>query len=386
MKRFLILVGLVSLLAACTPQEQNNLTLSPGAVVLPEAEVDSADATSMNVQTDKDLKAGQIIVSDEGDGLVRQITGVTVTGTSQVGTQIVRKVYLQTQDASLEDAVASGNANLDWGALQFDAASMSEALPGVSVQALTGRINLTNVKFNISGMDVTVNGYVEQTLNPTFNMKFASNKVSSFEAGIAGSLKASIQASIKTSQKIPFNKAVEQQLAKFSLKRAFLAGTVPVIVVIEPRLVAGASGGSDKAITVNAGIAPTLKVNLGVKYDSATGKWSKLGTDPAFSASLNPTFSYTVPGGGQGEVYAKLVLDVKFYGLVGPSLEAKPYVNLALNAVNPTATLKGGLTGTGKVQAGFKVLGKGLETEYTFPNEIKAEQSYSCSQATSSCN
>lgn len=385
MKRFLILVGLVSLLAGCSALEQNNFTLSPSAVVLPEAEVDSANATSMNVQTDKDLKAGQIVISDEGDGLVRQITGVTVTRTSQVGTQIVRKVYLQTQDAGLEDAITSGNATLDPPELKFDDTSIVQSLPGVSVEAVSGTISLKNVTFNVApGVTVKLNGSIKQSIDPKFTLKFSGSKVSLFEAGVSGSLGASMQASITTTGKAALGAGVEQQIARFApIRSSFLIGAVPVVVVMEPRLVGGAKAGSDKAITVNAGIAPTLEFNAGIKY-SPTGGWGNLYSGkPAFTAKLNPTFSYTVPGGAQGEAYAKLVIDVKFYGIVGPSLEIKPFANLAIDAATPTkADVVGGLNAGSKVVAGFKILGKGMENEYPLASTENTEK-YACT--TSGC-
>jgi hypothetical protein len=155
-----------------------------------------------------------------------------------------------------------------------------------------------------------------------------------------------------------------------------------VVVVMEPRLVGGAKAGSDKAITLNAGIAPTLVFNAGVRYTS-TG-WSNLYSGkPTFTAKLNPTFTYTVPGGGQGEVYAKLVIDVKFYGLVGPSLEIKPFTNLSISAATPTtANVIGGLNAGSKVVAGFKILGKGMQNEYPLASTESTEK-YTCT--TSGC-
>lgn len=385
----LLLAALAAILAGCTMADQNGtggtLNLDPNAVVIPADQVDSATATDMNVQTEKELKTGQVVISDEGDGLVRRITGVTTTSVSQVGAQIVRKVYLKTEDAALEDAIASGDTSLDWGPLQVSQSSVVQSLPGVSVEALTGKITLANTTFTLPGGvgTMTLNGTIEQTLNPTFNLKFANRKVSLFEAGMAGSFKATLQATMKTSQKVPSGTSLEKPIVQFApLRRAFLVGAVPVVVVVTPTVLGGVTAGTDSPITVNAGIAPTLAVNLGVRYDGA--KWSALGNNPAFSASLNPTFSYTVPGGGQGQVYARMVLDVKFYGLAGPSLEAKPFVSLNLNPSD--VALKGGLSASGKVEAGFKVLGKGMETAYAFPKTLDATQSYTCSGSKCTAN
>lgn len=69
--------------------------------------------------------------------------------------------------------------------------------------------------------------------------------------------------------------------------------------------------------------------------------------------------------------------------MAGPSLETKPFINLTLNGNNGTAGLKTGINGQSKVEAGFKVLGKGLETSYNGPS-IEQARTFSC-QAPSTC-
>lgn len=375
----------LGLLAGCTPPEPGGFSLNPNAVVLPEAEVDSVAANEMYVQTDKELKSGQLVVSDEGDGLVRRITEATTIQSRQVGAQIVRKVYLKTEEASLEEAVVAGDARLDFGELQIGEDSLVQALPGVSVQAVTGRINITNVTFSpAQGVNITLNGFVQQKLSPKFRLvinQAAGSDVSSvdvFEAALDGSLTASLQARIVADKKFSLAAGTEQPIAQFApLRQAFSVGVVPVVVVVTPRLVVGASGGADSQVTIQAGIQPTLSVNAGVRYDrDGAQKWVGVWTPPSFN--LNPSFSYTVPSNGNGQLYAKMVLDVKFYGVAGPTLEAKPYVGLTFNPSPATATVRAGLGASAAVSAGFKVLGKGLELG-TSPLSYDASKDYSCS-------
>lgn len=385
MKTFFLLPLALILLVACGPTlPKNSLDLKPNAVVLSEDEVDSATATDMNVQTDKDLTAGQIVISDEGEGLVRKITEVTQTGTGEVNGQAVRKFYLKTENASLEDAIASGDVSLETD-LTIGKANMVQALDGVSVQDFTGRINLTNVKFDIPevpGASVTLNGFIEQTLKPSFNLKFSSGSIDVFKAGMSGTLKAQITATIQANASYSaFN--VNRELASWNIKRAFLVGSVPVVVVLQPKLIAGVSSGASGKVTVQVGIAPTFTTNVQLDYNRSrtpNGGWNN-----TFTAdfNLNPTFNYSVPVQGLGNAFAGLAMDIKFYGLAGPSLEAKPFINLTLNGNDGTAGLKTGINGKSKVEAGFKVLGKGLETSYDGPS-IEQARTFSC-QAPSTC-
>ncbi len=375
----------LALLVACGPTTpQNSLDLKPNAVVLPDDEVDSATATDMNVQTDKDLATGQIVISDEGEGLVRRITEVTETGAGMVNGQAVRKFYLKTENAALEDAIASGDVTLETD-LTIGDANMVQALDGVSVQDFTGKINLTNVKFDIPGVpgaSITLNGFIEQTLKPNFNLKFSSGSIEVFKAGMSGTLKAQITATIQANASYsPFS--LNKELASWNIKRAFLVGSVPVVVVLQPKLIAGVSSGASGKVTVTVGIAPTFTTNVQLDYNrsrTTNGGWNNTFTA---NFALNPTFNYAVPVQGSGNAFAGLAMDLKFYGIAGPSLEAKPFINLTLSGNNGAATLKSGINGSSKVEAGFKVLGKGLETAYNGPS-IEQARTFSC-QAPSTC-
>lgn len=381
----IFLAGVMLVLVSCAPAEPQ-VTLAPNVVVLPEADVSSATSSRMVVDTEKTISAGQIIVSDEGDGVLRKISTVKEVSPSQVGSQIVRKTYeLTTTDASLEDAIVEATATLDPPELKLDDESVVQRLAGVEVQAVSGKITLKNVTFIVApGVTVNLNGSIQQSIDPKFMLKFVGGKVSLFEAGVSGSLGASLQAKITTTGRATFAAGVEQQIVRFApIRSTFAVGAIPVVVILEPRVVAGASAGADKAITLNAGIAPTLNFNTGVRY-SPTGGWGNLYSgSPTFSAKLNPTFNYEVPGGGQGEVYAKVVIDVKFYGIVGPSLEVKPLAKLAINAATPNqANVTGGLNAASKVVAGFKVMGKGMENEYPLKS-VESLERYTCT--TTSC-
>lgn len=325
--------------------------------------ISGVEASRLQVAEDPDhpFKAGQLIASNCNDGLVRRVTEVqAATASDKVSPQGIRTVWLNTQDAALEDAIASGEASINFGQLELQ--SLEQALPGVELQQVTGKITLKNLTLNpVAGVTVVLNGSLEQTLNPRFRLVFNSGSVDVFEAGLGGEFKSEIKAKITVSKAIPsWNK--EQPIAQAApIRRAFLVGAVPVVVVVTPKLVVGASGGAENNVTVEAGIAPTLDFDAGIKYDrDGAQKWVPLWKDPTFA--LNPTFSYTVPAKATGRVYAKMVMEVKFYGLAGPTLEAGPQMNLTLNPTgsSPLAKLAAGAGASGSVSAGFSVLGKGL--------------------------
>ncbi len=255
----------------------------------------------------------------------------------------------------------------------------------LSKVGITGRINLTNVKFDIPGVpggSITLNGFIEQTLKPRFDLKFSNGSVELFKASMSGTLKASLTATIEANASYsPFS--LNKELASWSIKRAFVVGSVPVVVVLQPKLVAGVSSNAGGKVTVTVGIAPTFTTNLALDYNRSRTPNARWNNTFAASFALNPTFNYSVPVQGSGNAFAGLVMDVKFYGVAGPSLEARPFINLTLNGNNGTAGLKTGINGKSRVAAGFKVLGKGLETSYDGPS-LEEARTFSC-QAPSTC-
>jgi len=388
-------------LAACTPPGPSTQVCNPvtelgnvsGSLtpvnalkVLDPDKTEVAPGQVVVTDSSFNASAGDVLVSNCNDGLLRKVKSVSSQSVASggVSSQAVRKVYIQTEEATLEDAIAAGEVTLQTD-LPIGEANMVQALDGVSVQDFTGRINLTNVKFDIPGVpggSVTLNGFIEQTLKPSFNLKFSNGSVEVFKASMSGTLKSSITATIQADASYsPFS--LNKELASWNIKRAFLVGSVPVVVVLQPRLIAGVSSNAGGKVTVQVGIAPTFTTSLQLDYNrsrTANGGWNN-----AFNASfaLNPTFNYSVPVQGAGHAFAGLAMDIKFYGVAGPSLEAKPFINLTLNGNNGSAALKTGINGKSKVEAGFKVLGKGLETSYDGPS-IEQARSFSC-QAPSTC-
>jgi hypothetical protein len=386
-----LVIGLVScpdLPTTCTPSANvsscgvtGSLLTNTNTQIVPKATVDAVTATQIDVNSepaDKPFAAGQFVVSDAGDGLVRQISSVT-TQSSMVGSRLIKKVYIQTTDASLEDVISSGDAGIDYGSLDLSDATNINALPGINTRAVNGKIGFSNVVIPLgSGAGagkMILSGSVTQTLNPSFNLNFSNGSLEKFQLGLSGSFGVSLSGSLSAPQALSPAVGTESTVYKSSFTRAFALGVVPVVIVIEPKLILGAAANADKQINMTAGISPTVKLNFNIQYDrNATPKWKIVSPSASFDA--NPVFSITTPSGGQAKAYARLALDMKFYGLAGPELETKPYSLVTLVPNQPTK-INSGITLSGKVVAGFKILGKGLEVG-TEPllNTISAD--YSC--------
>jgi hypothetical protein len=376
-------------LVACPPAPPApTINVNSNVKVLATADVTAADPTQLEVNV-PGLAAGDVVVSDfkdaDDDGILRRVTSVTpASAPNGVGPQAITKVYVKTESASLEDVFDTGQADIAFGGLDFGQVNTQTA-QGVQVEAVSGDITLKNVALPLpNGVGTaTFNGSIKQSLEPSFNLTFKNGKVDQFEIGLSGTMAATLNAKISTSAKYT-NLDLEKAIASASIRRLFIIGGVPVIVVIDPRVVIGMTGGSDAKVTVEAGIAPTLSGAFKLAYNSkaaATKRWTSSWTPPKFN--LNPSFSYTVPTGATGTAFAKLVMDVKFYGLFGPSLETKPFLGLNLKP-DGTANTEAGLAASGTLKAGLNILGKSMEIA-TDPLTQKASQSYACSASSGKC-
>ncbi len=323
------------------------------------------------------LTEGSLVVSNCNEGLLRRITKVTTTTAPGARPQAFSKVYIETEDTSLENIITDGAANIDYGDLPITNANTTELAPGARVQDLTATLQIKDFKLPLSIGNVNFNGKVTSSLTPNFKLEFAGSKVKSFEASMNGSLTLDVTGQLTASAGVQIAK--ELTIWKGSYTRAFLVGGVPVVVVLEPQLLAGAQANITGSVNVTAGIAPTFSAAFGVKYDGSKPsgeRWSSPATSPTYS--LNPKFEYSSKVSGSASAYVRFIIGVKFYGVAGPNLEARPEIALNLTPSASTgATLTASVLGKAGVGAGFKVLGAGLNLEYN-KQLFKPQTGFNC--------
>jgi hypothetical protein len=400
-RRWVLLAGLTSAALVACPQPPapapivtcaNSPTFEPASSVtvtgmttdastrvVDAADISSVEANRLQVaETGGAFKAGELVVSECNEGLIRKISGIqpAVSG-QQLSPLGIKKVYIQTENATLEDVMTGGTAAISFGDVDLDKAATTQALPGVQPQAVNGKIPISGVKIPLAGgSSITVNGFVQQTLDPKFNLVFANNALEKFEVSLKGDFAAELKATLETGGKLAFQAGAEQSVAQYKITRAFLVGVVPVVIVLEPKLIIGAKLGADDKVRITAGVTPTLKLNLGMSYDKTRNPKWKVDSTPV-SFALNQSFNVTVPTQGNGAVYAKLQLGIKLYGIAGPLLEFKPYFDTDINP-NSTAGFHAGISSSASLTAGFKVLGKGIEVAADLPQPKPVSKDFTC--------
>ena len=311
------------------------------------------------------INKGDVIASSCNEGLLRRVVSAspqTVNVPGRVTPQAIRKVYIQTEDVALEDIVSDGDATLTYGDLPITNANTVDVGSGVRVQDLNAALTIKDFRVPVSVGNLTFNGSVTSTLNPVFKLAFAGGKVKNFEASLTGNLNLNILGKLEATAGVGVGK--EALIWRGSYTRAFLLGAVTMVVVIEPQLYAGANVNLQGSASMTAGIKPSFGAGFGVKYNGTTKAWTSIGSSKTFD--LNPSFEYSTKAAGTASAYVRFVIGIKFYGAAGPTIEAKPSLDLTLfDTAAKGANLTAGVTGSVGVQAGFKVLGAGLAVTYS---------------------
>jgi hypothetical protein len=363
--------------------------------IIKSANVKTIDPTSIDaveanrLLTDPTgLVVGDTIASNCNAGIIRKISKITTTGaTGGLRPQDIAKVYIETTPASLEGAIQKGTANMDFGSLDFGGAEITPAhlAPGVSLgqgarpQAVT--LNFLDRQFNVGAATIKLSGSLENNLNPKFSLQFANNAIERFEVGMSGSLKLNLKGSfVASASALNIDRSLSLLKKPIEYTRTFALGAIPVVVVVSLEPVIGYKLGVQGKVSANAEIAPTLTMDYGIKYvRTANPNWSATNKSPTITAPSS--FSYGVQVDGTGELFVKLLVGVKVYGVAGPVLENKAYTAFNFNpaASNPLAVMRIGAFSKGTLGFNLNVLGVGVQANLPDLTLLDQSKAFNCS-------
>ncbi len=303
------------------------------------------------------LKVGDVMVAGVYDnipvGLLRKVISKTETSSG---------ITLQTNQATLEDAIESGTLNEK---ISFTPEYLSRASPlmsGVSLGLIKAplsvdlnnkqvlSVDFESVELYHSGNgNVMLDGDLTLGLEMGLQLKMSSSKVKyvkftmegteDFNLQLTGEFEVSISKELPAITPIKFSPIV------------FMAGYVPVVVVPELSITFGLE--AQGSLSLETSVSQGMSAMYGLEYD---GNWTTLEEFDDYFDFNAPTFSNT---SASAEAYAKPELMFKLYGVAGPSAGATGYVKGEIEPLSdPWCSLSAGL----KVNAGFEVgaLGKTL--------------------------
>jgi formylglycine-generating enzyme required for sulfatase activity len=279
--------------------------------------VDTTDYTftfSDEILNTNEITEGDIIVSSEGEGYLRRIWKVTVSG---------GEVTVETEFASLDEVIENGGFSIEEQLTQNKIKEVYYYKERVRVDTSYAKsteeqdINYEINTYLDPGENIHLTGtfYMEPTLTMEYNIHWFELDYLKFGAGVEEQLEVAADVNVEgisdvhevTLAGICFNSIIVQ------------IGAVPVV------------------------LTPVIELNAGIEYDVETNIWSEVNQQLSYEngieyngewttySELNKSFSYTPPqldATAEAKVYLKPEFLLKIYGTISPKLYGELYDRL----------------------------------------------------------
>jgi len=366
MKKLFVLFSGLSLIIAfntCTkekdgPTTTENVIIAKGVNVISSQvwnkQIISVDPSNYTVRFSNDInsvqqiKVGDIIISDVGEGLLRKVKNINT---------INNELVVETEFASLSEAIQQGtidatisltDSQIKGIAYHADGVKLLNDLTKGSAQT-TYNWNINTVLYDADGNRSTTTDQIKLEGNfscdlqiPLFIDYGVLKGLKEVKFGIESSENLDLR--LVTGLEYGFEKEVNLATVYFT-PITIMVGIIPVIFTPELDVIAGIGGSANASITTE--INQSLTFDAGIRYLKGQG-WSPYKT---FSKDLG----YQLPHlnlNTNAEVYIKPELSLRVYGIAGPYANLKLYGRLDANILqNPWWKLYGGIT----MAAGAKV-------------------------------
>lgn len=306
----------------------------------------AADGTSVTYSFEGDapsIAEGDIIYSSEGNGFLRKVKSVVVSG---------NQVVAETEQATLTEAIVGGEFSdvvpLSIGGqaagVKLVAASM---IKGASIYE--GGIDFSGtVLYSQSGLTVTIpRGSIAFDADLYLDAKIQNRQVSYFHAFAEGNMAFELELDATAARAFSLNEEV--RVAEFKTIAYQFVGPVPVIEVITLGFDVGFESSLNGIASVSASVDGSAGLRFGAQYSD--GQWSPIGeVDTDFNA---PAPSLSISGAVALKGYVRPSISVEFYDVTGPYLEVCPYGQLTGNLSG--ASVSWAVTGGLEAGLGFSV-------------------------------
>lgn len=289
------------------------------------------------------IEAGTIIIGAQDGGFLRRVLSRSVSG---------NVITLQTGPATLTEAVERGNIDLSFVVAQPTGPSGQPIGPDGNTPRSNGetqaRIGQFQPRFLADGVeyaqgelslagkdlckdllfgncpefiDLTIEeGSIGFTPGIDAELIIEDYEIQEFRLVATGTLALDMLVKAVASQ--DFTAEGEIKLAELSANFAATVGTLPVTGVVTFRFMAGFTAEANLKTSFQTGATGTTVVSAGARYASSAweGVW-----DASLSTAEKPT-EWTAQADGNVRVYVRPELDLRFYHIVGPSIEVEPWV------------------------------------------------------------
>ncbi len=320
--------------------EQTDVAVRLDLAAVPAARVVVVDSTQLSLASMTEskltfsiegvaptLESGDILVGEQGGtGFLRRVISVDAD---------VDSARVVTEQATLVDAIERGvlMSTISFGAagkrqgwtIDYTADGLAFCEEGLSLFCLEG-LTLWEGDFEVDfgprkRVFVSSGGL---TFEPTIDLstRIRSGSVVDFGAVVNGEL--SFVLDVATQSDAPFVQQGEVPI--FSARRVVrqFVGPVPVVEIVKLTIVAGFDVDTGPALYFEPGLDAGVDLQVGARYDSASGSWVTVDTrQTSFQGHTprwNPFSATTLRG------YVRPRVDVEFYGVAGPTMAFEPYL------------------------------------------------------------
>jgi uncharacterized protein (TIGR02145 family) len=267
-----------------------------------------------------------ILVIENGDGLLRKITEIDSSGSS---------IVLTTQEATLEDAIEEGNISLKQNLQKARINKVDYYYEGISYKLNKGQesnfdFDLDIILYDLDGNPNTVNDQVKLVGNfildadVVFEAKISSFKLRNAKIG----LEATNSESLELIANLNYTISKEITLATVHFSPIyFQLGPIPVVIVIKLDIKAGGSGYANASLSV--GFENTVSFEAGISYVRGQG-W-----DPY--SEFDNQFNYNPPtltANAGARVFVKPEISVGVYGVLAGYANAEAYGEILVDFFN----------------------------------------------------
>lgn len=314
---------------------------------------------------DLNLEVGDIMVSDVGNGMLRKVKKISSDGS---------KVEVQTEEASIDDAIENGDFDA---VVPFDAQDISSVrffYPGITLDTSNLKENNAKIIFDYNiifkdvdgdtstyGDQLRVQGHTELTYNFIAHAKIRKKwgiPVGLNELNLGYISTQTIEINVMGG--IGFQK--EHPLGEIEFKPFVVYfGTLPVVFKPVLKLIVGVDVSLSAFLT--SVVENELEFSAGIEYIRGRD-----GADWQPYKSFDNTFNYGEPEAGYigiAEAYIKPEVEIKIYGVSGPYAYAKGYLKaMGQYPEHPRWSLSAGYT----IGAGAKVKIWFAEVDQEFPD------------------
>ena len=317
------------------PSEDNKLTLADNTVIV-DADKLSFVSSEDDVLVLRKLGDGQsinvddIIVSEQNGGLILHVDNVEYDGDL---------IKINTSQSYLNKAVKQLKYNNEY---DFNIGSSNKKntevklKKGVSVFGENIILKGVSLFKNSAGARIEItDGKIEFNPSVYLDIEIGFFELLEFETYAKGDVDFDLEVLITSSADM--KKKEEVVLASFVKTEVQFIGAFPVAEIITLEFIAGYELDHFHNVDVSTGFESSYSVKVGANYEKGYG-WNGI-WDRHFNFTMHPFELEELSIKTDVKIYVRPKLTVKLYGLAGPGIDMRPYLNFIGNAEKVSSTI-----------------------------------------------